>query len=529
MGLFSFLSGPADTAQHDPAMDGDNRLPSPVQQDAPLLNLPSEVIHQILTHLKCQSLVSIARTCRQLHNAALIDLLWFDLLRDHIPPSDFPESDPFPSSSYRDLYITHHPYWFVPKSKIWISNDPHIGRIMLCRFDPRRGCIEGYRLLSERGASQSLLWPRNQSVVIHTFKPKVKLWLDDPVLTLAHDVGPFNSRQGWWEGEIKMSVGRPGHNTSASFFLSRNVPDDPRMDVWPPRTIPGMPRVRAASVDKFRGKGHKPQRYGDISDTTFRMRHWSQFSSGLSHYGVRIGEEVSTWSTLDPALYTPTPNKPFQGIYVGDYAGHGCEFLLVMHTEQAPPRPPHASRTPSDPEERDLVALDIDSDDMMDSDEEWSQPASEQPDLPLPIFPEDAAARYDDRIFTGALEAVKLTGDPNVPRGEHTFIADDIGPKGLLRIATEHPFAGARVVRSRGHVAARGFQHGELYRLDSSACLTLADVFIPSQLLMINQDRLAQYWVPFGHISFYQRVDIDKLMHDVFHPTLSAKANQASV
>merc|ERR1711939_255246 len=111
-------------------------------------------------------------------------------------------------------------------------------------------------------------------------------------------------------------------------------------------------------------------------------------------------------------------------------------------------------------------------------------------------------AHYDDRVFSGALEAVKLTGDPNVPRGEHTFIADDIGPKGLVRIATEHPFAGARVVRSRGHVAARGFVH---------------DVFIPSQLLIVNQNRLAQYWVPFGHISFYQRVDIDELMRSVFH------------
>jgi hypothetical protein len=70
-------------------------------------------------------------------------------------------------------------------------------------------------------------------------------------------------------------------------------------------------------------------------------------------------------------------------------------------------------------------------------------------------------AHEDDGIHRGAIEAVKLTGDPNIPRGEHTFIADDIGPAGLIRIAEEHPFRGARVVKSRGHVAARGFLNGE--------------------------------------------------------------------
>jgi hypothetical protein len=29
---------------------------------------------------------------------------------------------------------------------------------------------------------------------------------------------------------------------------------------------------------------------------------------------------------------------------------------------------------------------------------------------------------------------------------------------------------------------------------------------------MISHDRLAQYWVGFGHISFYERVDIDKFL-----------------
>lgn len=29
---------------------------------------------------------------------------------------------------------------------------------------------------------------------------------------------------------------------------------------------------------------------------------------------------------------------------------------------------------------------------------------------------------------------------------------------------------------------------------------------------MISHDRLAQWWVPLGHVSYYERVDIDELM-----------------
>lgn len=33
-----------------------------------------------------------------------------------------------------------------------------------------------------------------------------------------------------------------------------------------------------------------------------------------------------------------------------------------------------------------------------------------------------------------------------------------------------------------------------------------------SQLILISHDRLAQYWVGFGHISFFERVDIDRFL-----------------
>jgi hypothetical protein len=40
----------------------------------------------------------------------------------------------------------------------------------------------------------------------------------------------------------------------------------------------------------------------------------------------------------------------------------------------------------------------------------------------------------------------------------------------------------------------------------------VSDKFIESQLILISPNRLAQYWVAFGHISFFERVNIDQLL-----------------
>ena len=372
------------------------------------------------------------------------DLLWARLLGVHLPPADFPTS-PSPSPSYRDLYISHHPYWFLPQYKIWFSNEDLIGKLILVKFDPQRGCIEGRRLLADRSESMVLVWPHEPSVWIHLFTPRIHLWVDDPVLKLNYDPTSFSNKLGWWEGEIEMKSGRSAYNASKSFFLAQNIPESrqyPNMELWPPKAIPNMPRVRSLSQNKFRGKEHKPQKYEDISQTTFRLRQWSHGAQRRAFFGVRTGEEVKTWSTIDPVLYTPTKARPYQGIYVGEYGAHGCEFLLVTQTAKAPDPPERTGSSHTNYFQRVTVAA--------------GNALAE-----MNRAPARTSGSADEEEFCGAIEAIKLTGDTNVPRGEHTFIADDIGPGGLIRIADEPPFQGARVVKSRGHVASPGFVDGE--------------------------------------------------------------------
>ena len=487
--------------------EGDDELVDNSQ--CALLQLPPEIIDQILSYLQCPSLVSLSRTSRRLRSHAENELLWASLLRAQLPTADFPDS-PFPAQSYRSLYTSHHPYWYLARHKIWFSNDAHTGKIILVKYDQWRGCIEGYRLVADRREPDSIAWPYNPGVVIHTFDPRPTLWLGDPVLRLEQDPIVARKRQGWWDGEIQMRTFATSHNIFSTFFLTRAIPEqlvDKSMELWPPMTIPGMPRVRSSSNDNFQGWGHKPQKFDEISDTTFRLRKWIQFSVGGSKFGVRMGDEVSTWSTLAPKLYTPTAEKPYQGIYVGDYSGHGCEFLLIMQTDKAPDPPPQNTQSQYYQTQPATLALAHHI--------HTSSPQHIQTIPSLNGHAENPALMEEDGIFKGSIEAVKLTGDPHIPRGEHTFIADDIGAPGFIRVAQEAPFQGARVVKCRGHVADRGFRNGEfpveaLYHPVTNT--SFPDEFVPSQLIMISHNKLAQYWLRYGHISFYERVDIDQLL-----------------
>lgn len=143
--------------------------------------------------------------------------------------------------------------------------------------------------------------------------------------------------------------------------------------------------------------------------------------------GVHLGEEIYTYSTLDPKLYTPTEEKPWRGIWVGDFSGHGCEFLLINQPDD---------ETPFD--EASVVQR------SWETVEEWEK------------------RKKEERLYRGPIEAIKLTGDPNVPRGEYTFIADDISSEGYIRTATGPRFQGARIVKSRGHIASRMFRDGRI-------------------------------------------------------------------
>ncbi|KAL0934706.1 F-box domain-containing protein [Colletotrichum truncatum] len=488
-----FNLGTVSDAHSPPATDG-----------CRLLSLPSELIDTILAYLPPCDLAIVSETCRSLHAHATSDVHWYQRVQVNVPGTKL--ETPYPCSSYRELYAAHDPRWFLPKYKIWFCDRDLMGKMIVVRYDQRRGCIEGYQLLAISNRTTYQHWPADTSVMIHAFEPRVKLHLDKPVLQFHvrdRDDGSafYEAMRSRFAAEVPMVIDDRSDAMFSNFLMARPLDAAtatskmgtpfPYGNVWPPPAIPARHRVAgiASGLDAGLSPTDLPTQRAEASDQAFRIRQWMEMAGtprpgmlvgagpigliraihanmaigGRGVPGVHIGEEVVTYSTLDPVVYTPTPLKPWRGIWVGDYSGHGCEFLLINQ--------------PDDEEvSDDELGLVRGAD---ESDNDW------------------AHRRTEARVHRGRLEAIKLTGDPNVPRGEYTFVADDLGDAGFVGLAQEPPFQGTRVVRSKGHVAGTGF---------------LEDRYIESQLMLISHNRLAQYWVTFGHISFFERVNIDEFI-----------------
>lgn len=428
-----------------------------------LLTLPSELIDTIFSYLTPIELATASAVCHVFRTHAISDLHWQRHVLSNLPGHKI--SSPYPCDSWRELYATHDPYWFLTRQKLWFCDRELTGQLIIVRYDERRGCIEGYQLLATRAREGSEPWIADRGVHIHYFEPRVKLHLDKPILQ-------FNARRLGWD-----NPSAPVESTSApsdtyrrlsSEYPMRMAGSDPRTSnflltkpltdfcfndsnllfpygyVWPPPAIPARHRLtgKPAGIHHFSstigsvGGGRRggrssseeeeepALRRSEISDRTFQIRQWMEM--GPPHIGVHLGEEIVSYSTLDPILYTPTPEKPWRGLWVGDYSGHGCEFLLINQPD----------------------GVDEDQTPLVRGEDETE--ASFQ-------------ARFlRERVHRGRLEAIKLTGDPNVPRGEYTFVADDLGENGFVGVAQDPPFLGTRVVKSKGHIAAMGFFDGKM-------------------------------------------------------------------
>ncbi|KAF2208803.1 hypothetical protein CERZMDRAFT_48479 [Cercospora zeae-maydis SCOH1-5] len=438
-----------------------------------LTTLPDELLLHVLSFLAPLDLAQAAQTCRRLAVTSYDDILWSPIVNKaaaEVVPK------PTPMRTFRDLYVSLHPYWFLATNRIWFGDTEPTGKLILARYDASVGAIVAHQVVAvvARSMDQVSFWEKDRDVFIHSFNPRVGLDMNQPVLKL--DIASTREQSSVSDTPMETFSESGLHST---LMLCRALPAEAISEataVWPPLRIPAAVRARNASSDGFRSTGHVPERFSEVSQNNFRLKKWAEYHGRASSsfgaasriaaalgiglpYAMHHLEQdsmevgagpnvITTYSSLVPHCFTSTSEKPWQGIFVGDYSTHGCEFLLVTQPDEQ-----HARPLPSG----------------MDWLREWFLSNA---------FPHVRSQDYDD-VPSGRLEAIKLTGDPNVPRSQYSFVAPDIGHGGFLRVADENLFRGARVVRAAGHVASRGFQE---------------DHYIPSQLIMISHDRLAQFW-----------------------------------
>lgn len=289
-----------------------------------LLALPSELIHHILSHLSLSDLLTVGLVNHAIYAHSLHDTLWQPFIQEQVPGHVSKSAN----LTWRELFIQHHPFWFLARRKIWFSDTPHTGKLLVARYDYRINAIEAYALVAERRQPTFQIWEHNPEAIIHTFSPRIQLDLNAPVIRLDAEtyeraVGDIGYRL---QKEFPMNVSHEMTPSTARLYsrlmLSRPWPSDitsGNTPVWPPLTLPSETRTRNdPPPSAFRQPAQKPALTSELSTSTFRIRRWMEFSRPLG-VSMRIGEDISTWATLPEECYTPTAQKPWQGIWCGDY------------------------------------------------------------------------------------------------------------------------------------------------------------------------------------------------------------------
>ncbi|KAJ6256786.1 hypothetical protein Dda_8653 [Drechslerella dactyloides] len=412
---------------------------APAPSKITLLSLPSEIINNILFYLPEMSLYAVSLTCHALQSHSLTDSLWQNIL-------GWPDlTSPYPYPSYRALHHALSPHLFL-RRKIFIGDNQFFGSVLATRYMPVSGSIEAFRVITTPAIHHDVnWWSWDPTIPIYPYDTRVGLWreADLKITPNFHESGlrriqPVCRGKGVFSSYVR-----------AQAILKKDVYH--QMAVWPPQTIPAETRVRNESATGFRssagssmtlawsvnidgeeipvnegerafGRPGGPvmqwspyiptptaskdpdarwkvdearSKSGFLSTSAFRIKKWAVLSVNAEMDDPRIGEDVETFAEVDEALWTPTKEYPYRGIWVGNYTPHAHELLLFHQPET------------TGGEKR--------------------------------------------------LEVIKLTGDPNVPRGEYTWIIDDLSQPLRTADESEHEWPGAKVYKARGHIADHGF------------------------------------------------------------------------
>lgn len=174
-----------------------------------LLGLPSELIQHVLLFLQPTDLAIVAQVCRRLNTETHEETLWHREIETYVRAS-IPK--PATVKSFRELYIAHHPNWFLLRKRLWFGDSEPSGKLLVAQYDELTGSIKAYNIVAVK---KTHTWTEvdieHDVVLLHTFDPEVSMVLHRPVLKLNVDspkADPPNEQLGHMTRTLGTGYGR---------------------------------------------------------------------------------------------------------------------------------------------------------------------------------------------------------------------------------------------------------------------------------------------------------------------------------
>jgi len=109
-----------------------------------LLGLPSELVQHILAFLQPTDLAIVAQVCRRLYTESYEDTIWHSKINAYFRA---PIPKPATTKSFRELYVAHHPHWFLLSKRLWFGDSEPSGKLLAAKYDESTGSINAYTVL----------------------------------------------------------------------------------------------------------------------------------------------------------------------------------------------------------------------------------------------------------------------------------------------------------------------------------------------------------------------------------------------
>jgi hypothetical protein len=366
---------PASTTDKWPTMESH-------QSDDERLRLPDTILTCIISYLDPQSLARAASVSHHLRELTYSDELWKSFVNSYLPT---PIESCKPAPSFRRLFIAFHQYWFIPQFRFWLSDEHPGGQLIVSRFNTQKLCIEAWAVVADRENSRYHPWSHDPEVMIHESDMRVHVDRQHPIFRFGvkgeeWDADEADVRAAMMYEEDISAAQLESRVELSIRHTSTRTPITGDLGMWPTPDMSASTSIPRSQDGTSISDSFRPSSTPTQCQPTFT----------LHHHGV---DKTVTYGTMSPEAYIQSVEKPWQGIWCGDYFNHGVEFLLMLQSDS-----------------------------------------------------------------TDSLLAVKLTGDSNIPRWQYSIVVPDLLEGGLVRVAEEDEFRGARVVRSAGHIAATGFK-----------------------------------------------------------------------